>query len=84
MNTKLTLTIEQELIAQAKKYAKNKGRSLSDIVEDYFKVLTKTLDSERDSIEISPKVKALMGSIKLPDNFDYKKVLSEEINKKHA
>jgi hypothetical protein len=84
MNTKLTLTIEQELIAQAKKYAKNKGRSLSDIVENYFKVLTKKSVTESDSIEISPKVKALMGSIKLPDNFDYKKVLSDEINRKHA
>jgi hypothetical protein len=84
MNTKLTLTIEHELIAQAKKYAKNKGRSLSDLVENYFKVLTKTSGTKSDSIEISPKVKALMGSIKLPDDFDYKKVLSEEINKKHA
>jgi len=84
MNTKLTLTIEQELIVLAKKYAKNKGRSLSDLVENYFKVLTKSLDKDSDSIEISPKVKALMGSIKLPDDFDYKKALSEEINRKHA
>ncbi len=37
MNKKLTLTIEQELISRAKKYAKDKGRSLSDLVENYFK-----------------------------------------------
>lgn len=84
MNQKLTLVIEQELIAQAKKYAKKKGHSLSGLVENYFKVLTKTSDTESDAIEISPKVKALMGSIRLPDDFDYKKVLAEEINKKHA
>jgi hypothetical protein len=41
MNTKLTLTIEQALIEQAKKYAKGKGRSLSDLVGNYFKAIVK-------------------------------------------
>ena len=41
MNTKLTLTIEQTIIERAKKYANNKGRSLSDIIENYLKVITK-------------------------------------------
>lgn len=41
MNTKLTLTIEQSVIEKAKKYASQKGRSLSDIVENYLKVVTK-------------------------------------------
>ncbi|MDH5366136.1 MAG: DUF6364 family protein [Cyclobacteriaceae bacterium] len=41
MNTKLTLTIEQALIEKAKEYAKSKGRSLSDIVENYFKAIVK-------------------------------------------
>lgn len=81
MDTKLTLTIEQQLINKAKKYAKSKGRSLSDLVENYFKFL---LSSEENSrIEISQKVKSLKGSIKAPKNFDYKKALEEEILKKH-
>ena len=41
MNTKLTLTIEQEIIERAKLYAKSKNRSLSDIIENYLKILTK-------------------------------------------
>ena len=40
MNTKLTLTIEQSVIEKAKKYAKNKERSLSDLIENYLKSLT--------------------------------------------
>ena len=40
MNTKLTLTIEESVIAKAKKYAKDKYRSLTDIIENYLKVLT--------------------------------------------
>ena len=40
MNTKLTLTIEKEIIEIAKEYAKEKGQSLSEIVENYFKLIT--------------------------------------------
>ncbi len=40
MNTKLTLTIESEVIKIAKEYAKDKGQSLSEIVENYFKFIT--------------------------------------------
>jgi len=37
MLTKLTLTIDQSVIEQAKEYAKQKNRSVSRIVEDYLK-----------------------------------------------
>ena len=40
MKTKLTLTIEQKIIERAKEYAKGKNRSLSDIIENYLKILT--------------------------------------------
>ena len=32
MNTKLTLTIDDSIIERAKAYAKDKGRSLSDLI----------------------------------------------------
>jgi threonine synthase len=81
MTTKLTLTIEQEVIKTAKTYAQKKGRSLSDLIENYLKTLVHT---EKDSEELSPRVKRLVGSVKLPENFDYKKTLEEEIIKKHG
>ena len=40
MITKLTLTIEKSVIEKAKKYAKEKERSLSDIIENYLKAIT--------------------------------------------
>jgi len=67
MNIKLTLTIDQSTIKKAKAYAKDKGRSLSDIIENYLKVITK---EQRASEEISPLVKSLQGSFKAPENFD--------------
>lgn len=39
MQTKLTLRLEDTLIQQAKTYAKQHDKSLSQVVSDYFKIL---------------------------------------------
>jgi len=82
MNTKLTLTIEKEIIEEAKEYAKNKGQSLSDLVENYFKLLTKDKRKIKPS-QLSPRVKRLRGILKVDKQFDYKKELEEELTKKY-
>lgn len=81
MNTKLTLTIEKEVIGRAKRYASQKGRSLSDIVENYLKAITGG-ENEKD-IEITPLVKSLKGSFKAPPGFDYKKELEKGLSEKY-
>ncbi len=80
MTTKLTLTIDDAVIAIAKKYAKQKGKSLSDIVENYLMSLTSKENKEES---ISPRILKLMGMIELPDNFDYKKELAKGLAKKY-
>jgi hypothetical protein len=80
MTTKLTLTIDDSVISIAKKYAKQKGKSLSDIVENYLMSLT----SKENKVEsISPKILKLMGAIKLPEDYDYKKELTKGLLKKY-
>jgi len=81
MNTKLTLTMEQTIIKKAKKYARQKGRSLSDIIENYLKIITK--DKEKSDIEITPLTKSLKGAFKAPDDFDYKKQLTKGLSEKY-
>ena len=81
MNTKLTLTIEQELIQKAKDYAKQKNRSLSDIIENYLKILTK--EEKKESSKLSPIVKSLKGSFKMPADFDYKEELKSRLEQKY-
>ena len=81
MNTKLTLTIEQTVIEKAKRYAKRKGHSLSDIIENYLRIITN--DDCKSMIEITPIVKSLRGSFKAPSDFDYKKELTKSLSKKH-
>lgn len=81
MNTKLTLTIEKSVIEKAKKYASGKGRSLSDIIQNYLKVITQ--EGKDDEVELTPIVKSLKGTFKEPQNFDYKKELSKRLAEKY-
>jgi hypothetical protein len=81
MDAKLTLNINRDVARRAKVYAKTKGRSLSDLVENYLKLLTK--NTPVDETEYSPTVKSLLGSVTLPADFDYKKELGDALAKKY-
>ena len=81
MDAKLTLSIDKEVARKAKVYAKSKGRSLSDLVENYLKLMTK--NSAVEDSEFTPRVKSLLGCITLPEDFDYKKEISDYLTKKY-
>lgn len=81
MNTKLTLTIEESVIEKAKKYARKKERSLSDLVESYLKAITK--ETKIENVKETPIVQSLKGSFQMPKDFDYKKELAEKLSKKY-
>jgi hypothetical protein len=80
MNAKLTLTIEESVIEQAKKYAKSKGQSLSGLIENYLKSAIK---QKQEEIELTPIVKSLKGSFKMPDDFRYKEELAKRLSEKY-
>lgn len=79
MNTKLTLIIKKSVIDQAKLYAKNAGRSLSEIVGNYLVTLTQ----EAATKDLSPKLKQIVGVVNLPESFDEKEELRSVLEKKH-
>ena len=81
MDTKLTLSINMDVARKAKAFAKTKGRSLSDLVENYLMLLTR--NSPVEEIEYSPRVKSLLGSVNLPADFDYKKELGDALTEKY-
>ena len=83
MNTKLTLNIEKDLIAIAKKYAQESRQSLSSLVQNYFKHLTAD-NKIFDNIEISPTVKDLSGIINLNKDYDYKEDYKKHIVDKYS
>lgn len=78
MTTKLTLTVEKSVIERAKVYAKNTGRSLSELIENYLTTITKEGTNEA----LSPKLQKLVGAVRLPDDFDEKEELRSALEKK--
>ncbi|AEF84076.1 conserved hypothetical protein [Treponema primitia ZAS-2] len=60
METKLTLQMDQSVILSAKEYADSRHRSLSKIVENYFRNLTQKPSPEK---KFSPVVEGLLGAV---------------------
>lgn len=81
MNSKLTLTIEEEIIKRAKEYSKQKGRSLSELIENYLQFLTAS--EKKATIELTPKVKNLKGAIKLDPDFNLKEGYTNYLSQKY-
>ncbi len=82
MNVKLTLTIEETVIEKAKKYAKKKERSLSNLIENYLLALTNEEASTEK--ELTPITKSLKGSFTAPENFDYKTKTTKRLSDKYV
>ncbi|MBA0884872.1 DUF6364 family protein [Flavobacterium undicola] len=80
MNTKLTLNIDQNIIEEAKSYAKNNSVSLSKLIENYLLSITA---KESKKTKISPLVESLTGVISLEDT-DYKKEYTDYLSKKYS
>jgi hypothetical protein len=60
MDAKLTLKMDESVIISAKKYAEQNHRSLSRLVETYFKNLTENASEKK---KFSPLVESLIGII---------------------
>jgi len=77
METKLTLKLDQNVINLVKVYAENNNRSLSKLVEDYFRKLISESEPKR---HFSPLVEELSGVISEKDlkKIDYVSYLEEK------
>lgn len=78
MNTKLTLRLDEHLIASAKEYSAKTGKSVSKIVSDFFVVIKN--EKLKKSYSLTPTVQSLKGIIK-NSNFsknNYKNYLEDK------
>ncbi len=62
MATKLTLRMDERVIRRAKTYAKKSGKSVSNLVADFFVLLA--TGEEKHTFDITPKVKSLRGAFR--------------------
>ncbi|MDO9557327.1 MAG: DUF6364 family protein [Coriobacteriia bacterium] len=76
MNTKLTLRLDDKLIASAKRRSAESGKSVSQLVSDFFTLI----DAEDAGIEITPRVRSLRGVLAGSnlDESDYRRHLEEK------
>jgi hypothetical protein len=76
MKTRLTLTIDETLLKSVKQYAAKKQMSISELVENYFTMLTKSKKNIIDLIE------SLDAPTKVAKNVDLKKLFYKDKAKK--
>jgi hypothetical protein len=83
MYTKLTLSIDQNVIENAKKYAKNQKRSVSKLVEEYLSSISLPVDKKVEYNTLGPITKELVGIIKVNKNTGYKEILTDALMEKY-
>lgn len=81
MNKKLTLSLEESIINKAKIFAHENRESLSQLVENYFKIITSNTEAPQPNI--SPLVAELIGSIKVPEDFNYEQTKYDYLKRKY-
>jgi len=80
MTTKLTLTVEKQVIQRAKRYARRQKKSLSEIVSTYLNHLSTEAEI---AAEIDPEVLAAADSIPLDRVPDLKDTKYRYLKEKH-
>ena len=80
MDKKLTLSLDENTIDNAKNYAKSNNVSLSKLIESYLKTLT---NQTKKQTNITPLVESLSGVISLEDSFDSKDAYTEYLIEKY-
>ena len=81
MDKKLTLSLNATIIDKAKDYAQSNGISLSRMIENYLSLLTTVEDAEEEAY--SPTVTRLIGSVSLPDEFNFKNDYADYLTEKY-
>ncbi len=79
MQTKLTLSVDNEKVKKAKYFSEKRGRSVSKLFEDFVDTLEK--NEKKEDFDIN-KIIGAFG--KAPKNFDADKVKWEYLKKKHG
>lgn len=76
MITKLTLSMDPEIIRKAKVYAQKQNRSLSNLIETYLRSLVEDADST--DLSLNAELRNLRGAFNLGEENDLSAVLAEK------
>ncbi len=80
MNTKLTLKLDDKVIKSAKDYARRQHKSLSSLVENYFRMIA---GNSATNEKITPLVRELSGVIRMPKDAKPREEYTEYLEEKY-
>ena len=82
MEKQITLHLDAEVVAAAEANAKAEGTSLSRVVERYLERYTKS-NAESEEDDLSPRVRALSGIAKVPNDVTYDDLRMQYLREKY-
>ena len=88
MKTKLTLNIDDKIVARAKRASAKKNISLSSVVESYLDRFSKNGSLQKSKNSESPLLERIRKYTKhakpLSENYDYKKAWHDHLDEKYG
>lgn len=78
--TKLTLSMDKAVIAQAKKIAQARHTSVSAMVTQFIQ----SVAAPKRKLKLGPLTRRVSGLIKLPPGKDYKELVSDALAQRHG
>ncbi len=80
MKTKLTLTIDEDILEKGKRYVKEQGISISSFLEGSIRAVLQPKD---ENAEGSDFINSIPKNYGIPDDFDWKAEKAERLAKKY-
>jgi len=80
MDIKLTLKLDKDTIEKAEVYARRRGQSLSELVENYLRFIVREEEPEE---LYTPLLRELGGVVKLPAGYDLKEEYTKYLIEKY-
>jgi Family of unknown function (DUF6364) len=79
MNTKLTLSLDRNIIEQAKEFARSQHKSLSKLIEGYLRLAACSDDASKQVTPLVAKLSGVIDARKLGDHkSDYGDYLADK------
>jgi plasmid stability protein len=88
--SQLTINLDDNLLQAAQEYARRHGQELDKLVAELLQAAVQspappaTEAPALPTRPLSPVIQKLYGSVKLPDNFDYKAAIEEALLEKYS
>ncbi len=79
--SQLTLTLDDDLLVAAQAFAQRNGKQLDTLVAEWLQTVAQPTQPPT-SQPLSPRIQRLVGSLKLPPDFDYRTELEAAITER--